>query len=162
MKKKLLTIFRVLLILIGIVTIIIAFVKSTRVYDIKHSYKENLGVVINFTHTPTQGYLTHYKYIYAGEEYDKELYQQEAPTIGQTESIWVNPKDPNDFIFNKVLEKQDTGNKFLKVSVLCIVIFILSFSFNKDKQIEKPKDKDDITIEDILQEIEQSKDTDEQ
>jgi hypothetical protein len=155
--------FRIALLLSSIIILISAFVSSTKVSNIKDRYVEDVIVVISYVHAPS-GYSTQFKYIYDGVEYDKTITLETEPTIADTYTIWVNPKDAEDIIFDNSLELQDKGAKRFKLSGVLLVLFILSFSIKIAEKQDKSA-KGDVSIEDFLkdsevtQQNESSKDT---
>lgn len=138
MKKTLLILLRVLLLIGSIAVLITAFSRSVHVVNIRDRYIKDVVVVVAINHIG-ETYNNHYKYIYDDTEYDKMIPNQTHKDVGTTEIIWVNPSDPNDFIFDSELERQDNGAILFKTAVVGVVLFIFSFILVKpDKDSQNP------------------------
>lgn len=139
MKKTLLILLRVLLLIGSIAVLITAFSRSVHVANIRDRYIKDVVVVIATNHIG-ETYNNHYKYIYDDTEYDKMIPDQTHKNVGTTEIIWVNPSDPDDFIFDSELERQDNGAILFKTAIAGVVLFIFSFILVKpDKDSQKPQ-----------------------
>ena len=137
MKKTLLILFRVLLLIGSIAVLITAFSRSVHVVNVRDRYIKDVVVVVNTNHIGSS-YNNYYKYIYNDTEYDKMIPDQTHKDIGTTEIIWVNPSNPNDFIFDSELERQDNGSFLLKIALFGVILFIFSFILIKpDKKTAK-------------------------